>query len=87
MTENEVASPSSILKEAVHDLMNDLTHYNGILLENRSQRELIEVINKKFIEICKHYQSIGQNELELLEREAYEIGEVAYLMHYRFLKP
>ena len=83
MTENEVASPSSILKEAVHDLMNDLTHYNGILLENRSQRELIEVINKKFIEICKHYQSIGQNELELLEREAYEIGEVAYLMHYR----
>ena len=83
MTENEVASPNSILKQAVHNLMNELTHYNGVLLENRSESELKEIINNKFIKICKYYLSIGQNELELLERESCEIGEVAYLMHYR----
>ncbi len=83
MTENEVASPNSILKQAVHNLMNELTHYNGVLLVNRSESELKEIINNKFNKICKHYLSIGQNELELLEREACEISEVAYLIHYR----
>ncbi|MEH6779630.1 hypothetical protein [Maribacter arcticus] len=84
MTENEVASTNSIfLKQAVYDLLNELIHYNGVLRENKSGSELKEIINNKFVKICKHYLSIGQNELELLEREAFEIGEIAYLMHYR----
>jgi hypothetical protein len=84
MTENEVASTNSIfLKQAVYDLMSELIHYNGVLRENKSGSELKEIINNKFVKICKHYLSIGQNELELLERESFEIGEIAYLMHYR----
>ncbi|APQ17685.1 ATP-binding protein [Maribacter hydrothermalis] len=83
MIETEVTTSNTILKQSVHDLKTELNQYKDVFVENRTHSELKAIVSNKFLKICKSFLSVGQNELELLERETGEIGELAYLMHFR----
>ncbi|HDZ06123.1 hypothetical protein LCGC14_0129070 [marine sediment metagenome] len=83
MKEDEVILQNSILKQGVQVLLDQLTQYHGVLLEDRSPRDLKEIINTKFLKICHNYISIGQNEFELLDKDAGIIGVLPYLIHYK----